>query len=99
MIGLYTVKKSSKVTSIDKEYFNDSLSKIKNEITSHIGKFALLREKDGRNIFVYLIRIVSPKEGEYFCYDYKGKFRCTIRKYLDLTQIMTDEQRIVFLDL
>ena len=99
MIGLNATKKIIKSFLMDKKKSQDILQAIKNQIDDHIGKYALLKEKNGRNICVYFIRIINSREGEYSCYDSRGKFRCFLRKFLDITQIMTDKQRLVFLDL
>ena len=99
MIGLNATKQVVKSFLMDKGKSLEMLHAIRRQISEHIGKYALLKEKEGRNIFVYFIRIINPGEGEYSCYDSKGKLRCILRKPIDCKQIMTDEQRLVFLDL
>lgn len=97
MIGLNFTKKFYRFPN--KEKSKEILTDIENQIKSHIGKFALLKEKDGRNTQVFFIKIISSKEGEMYCYDFRGNFNCTIKKHLDCIKILTDEQRLVFLDL
>ena len=99
MIGLNATKQAIKGFLMDKSKSQGMLQSIRDQITAHVGKYALLKEKEGRNICIYFIRIINSKEGEYSCYDSRGEFRCFLRKFLDATQIMTDEQRLVFLDL
>ena len=99
MIGLNTIKKTIRCFSMKGEKSVELIQGIKNQIESHIGKYALLKEKDGRNINVFFIKIIKPNEGEYPCYDNQGNKRGLLRKYIDFTKIMIDEQRLVFLEL
>ena len=99
MIGLNAVKKTIRCISMTREKSQEMLHVIKDQIESHIGKYAVLKEKDGRNINVFFIKILNPCEGEYSCYDSRGNLRCFIRKHIDFTKILVDDQRLVFLDL
>ena len=97
MIGLNFVKTFYRITN--KEKSKEILKDIENQIQSHIGKFALLKEKDGRNTCVYFMKIISLKEGESYIYDSRGNFQGSIKRYIDVIKILTDDQRLVFLDL
>ena len=99
MIGLNAAKPTIKSFLMDKEKSKDMLQTIKTQIDNHIGKYALLKERDGRNICVYFIKILNSREGEYSYYSSKGLFRGVLKKCIDLKQLMTDEQRLVFLDI
>ena len=97
MIGLNFVKTFYRIPN--KEKSKEILIDIKNQIQSHIGKFALLKEKDGRNTCVYFLKILNLNEGESYLYDSYGNFQGSIKRYIDTVKILTDDQRLVFLDL
>lgn len=71
---------------------------IRHQIATQIGKWAILKERDGRNISVHLIRILGTDRGEYPYWDDGGNCRGYIRKTIDPVAIMTNDAQLVFLD-
>lgn len=74
------------------------LQNIKNQLVKNVGKYALLREKEGRQLVVYFIQLIAPNRCEYFCYDNTGNVRCRISKYINPIDVLTNVQQLVFLD-
>lgn len=82
-----------------KEDIKTRLQNITQQLESHIGHYALLKEKEGRSVVVYLIRLLSHNKGEYTCYDATGSVRCKVTKYLNVVDILTNVQQLVFLEM
>lgn len=82
-----------------KEDVKIRLQKITKQIESHIGQYALLKEREGRSFVVYMIHLLSVNRGEYACYDNTGSIRCKVTKFLNAIDILTNSQQLVFLDL
>lgn len=74
------------------------LHSIRHQIAAQIGKWAILKERDGRNISVHLIRILSVDKGEFPYWDDDGNCRGYIGKTIDTVAIMTNDAHLVFLD-
>lgn len=94
MIGTPNEKKPS----IPKGTSGAYLHSIRHQIAAQVGKWALLRERDGRNISIHLIRIVGVDRGEYQYWDDNGDCRGYLPKTIDTTAIMTNDAQLVFLD-
>lgn len=93
MIGL-----NSEVKSVPKGTAGAYLHSIRHQIAAQIGNWAILKERDGRNINVYLIRILDANQGEYQYWDDSGNCRGRGIKTIDSTAIMTNDTQLVFLD-
>lgn len=94
MIGIPGSTKVSVPKGAAKAY----LHLIRHQISAQIGKWAILKERDGRNISVYLIRILSVDKGEYPYWDEDGNCKGYIGKTIDSVAIMTNDAHLVFLD-
>ena len=68
------------------------------DIKKHIGQHAILVEKDGKHSFSFFIQITGDCTGKYKCYDYEGKFRCYLTKYIDKILLIVGDQRLIYLD-
>lgn len=84
--------------SIPKGTAGAYLHSIRHQIAAQIGKWAILKERDGRNISVYLIRILGIDKGEYPYWDDDGNCQGYIAKTIDTIAIMTNDAQLVFLD-
>ena len=93
MIGM-----SGFIKSVPKGTATAYLHSIRHQIAAQIGKWAILKERDGRNISVFLIRILGADRGEYQCWDDDGDCRGFITKTIDTVAIMTNDAHLVFLD-
>ena len=98
MIGLDPPKLNFRTSKMTKEKSMKNLLDISREIEKHIGQFAILKEKDGRNNFVFLIRITSKIGGVYRNFNNAGEYNGDIFKSLSPILILTNVQQIVFLD-
>lgn len=76
----------------------EKLQFIENELTEHIGQYALVREKSGRNIISYFVYLNTAQTALYWCFDNRGRRRCTLTKYISFIDVMTNNLSIVFLD-
>lgn len=94
MIGIPGLVKKS----IPKGTAGAYLHSIRHQIAAQIGKWAILKERDGCNISVYLIRILDIDKGEYPYWDDNGNCRGYIGKTIDTIAIMTNDAHLVFLD-
>lgn len=94
MIGLPNTLKRNIPKGAAKAY----LHSIRHQIATQIGKWAILKERDGRNINVHLIRIVGVDVGEYPYWDEDGNCQGYLTKTIDSIAIMTDDAHLVFLD-
>lgn len=88
-----------KVKGLPKDSVKDYFHSIKHQINANIGNWAILREKDGRNIIAHLIQITSLNMGKYMYYDNHGNFVGYLNKNIDLKAIMNNDAQIVFLDM
>ena len=80
------------------EKFIKKHNTIQQDILKHLGKYAILIEKRGRNSVSFLIQITGDHTGKYKCYDFEGNFRCCISKYLDVNAMIIGEQELIYLD-
>lgn len=80
------------------EQLQNKHQNIRQNILNHLGKYAILIEKRGRHSLSFFIRITGRCTGEYKCYDFEGKFRCYLTKYLDIRAMLIGEQTLVYLD-
>lgn len=94
MIGIPGEKRPS----IPKGTAGAYLHSIRHQIAAQVGRWAILRERDGRNINVYLIRILGVDRGEYQHWDDNGNCCGYIPKTIDTVSIMTNDAQLVFLD-
>lgn len=81
-----------------REKIQNSRQCIRQTLMDHVGQYAILIEKGGKQSFSFFIQITSPCTGKYQCYDYEGNFRCFVTKYLDIIQLFIGEQQLIYLD-
>ena len=76
----------------------EKLQYIEQQMSAHVGHYALIREKSGRSIISYFVLLVTPQQGVYWCFDNTGKRRCTLTKWISYIDILTNSLSIVFLE-
>lgn len=74
------------------------LHSIRHQIAANVGKWAILKEKDGRNISACLIQIVGVTQGRCSYYNCMGDIIGHQLKTIDVIAIMTNDAQLVFLD-
>ena len=89
---------NSKAKSIPKGTTGTYLHFLRHQISNNIGHWAILKEREGRNINVYLIQILNVKQGMYRYWDDSGNCKGHRIKTIDPVAIMTNDVQLVFLD-
>ena len=84
-----------------KNTIDNQIQAIKDELNNHKGHHALLFQKEYRKLVPILVKITgitnSGATGEQRCYDDKGTIRGTIPHSIDFLKILTNEQKIIYL--
>ena len=95
------VKKQTRSCKLSREQINEKLYTIQQELNRHIGEYAILFVKNVRDRIPYFVKLeLRGKEvvGLYKCYTPEGKFRYFLTHHVNLVDIMTGEQQIVYFE-
>ena len=79
------------------EESKDMFQQLKNRLEAHVGKYVILKEKDGRSYNMYLLEVLPNLLGRYKNYDVTGEFIGYTHKRIDPVLVFIGEDNLVFL--
>ena len=101
------VKKRTRSCKQTKEQTDQKIQDIYHQLLTHIGKPAILFEKESREMVPYFV-VLDSKVGSNLsnlgvvalqkCYHPDGGFRCYISHTVNVLKIMIGDQQIIFFD-
>lgn len=97
MIALEGLVQFSVKGKLEPEQFKELFQSLKDRLTRHIGKYVMLKEKDGRSYNIYLLEVLSSQLGRYKSYNDQGDFTGYVSKRIDLVLLFIGENQLVLL--